>query len=149
MRPEYHLLAGRRLLAVLRREKAFRTVAAAEAADGRWTFRRVGLINPRVGVRPAESDTDVAILETGRKGGGMLRFSDGKRYTWVNVNSRGWEWAFTLEDGTVLVRFLVRASVSEYEGDVQVESAGRGLEELNLLLLLGWYLVVISLWSAR
>jgi len=148
-RAENHLVAGRDLFAVLRRETAFHTVAAAEAADGRWTFRRVGFFHPRVSVRPAGADMDIAIVETGKMGSGMVRFSDGRRYPWVNANSQGSEWAFTRQDGTVLVRFLVRASLRKYEGVVQVESAGRGLEELSLLLILGWYLIAISLWSAR
>ena len=149
MRGEYHLVAGGNFLAALRRETVFHTIAAAEAADGRWTFRRVGLFQPSISVRPAGSDVNVAILETGKTGGGILRFSDGRRYTWVNANSRGSKWTFTMEDGTVLVRFLIRASIRKYEGVVQVEPAGRGLGELSLLLLLGWYLIVISIWSAR
>ena len=54
------------------------------------------------------------------------------------------------EDGTVLIRFLVGVSFWRgLRGVVQVHPAARGLSDFSLLLLLGWYWIVLSLWTVR
>ena len=142
LRNEYQLIADGKTLASLRWEKAFGSLATAEAADGRWTFKRVGFLRPRVTVRAEGSEADVATLEPGWMGSGVLQFSDGHRYRWANTSFWGGEWAFASEAGTVLVRFLPGYSRKK-RGTVHVESEARTLQHLSLLLLLGWYLVVL------
>jgi len=141
LRAEYQLIADGKALASLRWKKAFGSLATAEAADGRWTFKRVGFLRPRVTVRAEGSVADVAVLEPGT---GVLQFSDGHRYHWVNTSSWGGEWAFASEDGTVLVRFLFPMASLRMRGRVQVEPEARTQQDLSLLLLLGWYLVVLN-----
>jgi hypothetical protein len=142
LRNEYQLIADDKALASLRWEKAFGSLATAEAADGRWTFKRAGYLRPRVTVRAEGSEADVATLEPGWTGSGVLQLSDGLRYRWANTSFWSGEWAFVSEAGTVLVRFLPGYSRKK-RGTVHVEPEARTLRHLSLLLLLGWYLVVL------
>ena len=87
LRAEYQLIADGKALASLRWEKALGSLARAEAADGRWTFKRVGFLRPRVTVRAEGSVADVAMLEPGT---GILQFSDGHTYHWVYHQLPGW-----------------------------------------------------------
>ncbi len=141
LRAEYQLIADGKALSSLRWKRAFGSLAKAEAADGRWTFKRVGFLRPRVTVRAEGSVAGVAMLDPGT---GVLQFSDRHRYHWVNTSSRRGEWAFASEDGTVLVRFLFPMASLRMKGTVQVEPAAGTQQDLSLLLLLGWYLVVLN-----
>ena len=55
----YELRAGEEIVGTLCWERG--SLAVAEVAEGRWTFKRVGCWRPRVSVRQAGSDTDWAI----------------------------------------------------------------------------------------
>ncbi len=150
LKPEFELSADGKVLATLRLKNVVGSLTEAEAADGRWTFRRTGwFFHSRVTARSAGTQTDHVVVVRGRMGSGMLRFSDGRGYNLMNESPQGSQWAITAEDGTVLIRFLLGVSLRGLRGVVQVHPAARGLSDFSLLLLLGWYWIVLSLWTVR
>jgi hypothetical protein len=136
--------------ATLRFETALGTLATAESAEGRWTFKRVGFLNVRVTVREVGSETNLAVYEPKLWGDGVLRFPDGRTYEWKAMNFWGTQWCFADAQGQVVFAFKPerdRPKLSELfktQADVEVGPAGQGLAELALLVLLGWYLVILQ-----
>jgi len=59
------LRAGDDLVATLRFQRG--SLADAEAEGHHWTFKRQGFWQPRVTVRLAGSDADVAVFRSGRR----------------------------------------------------------------------------------
>ena len=134
------LYAGDAPLGLLRREKAFGTLARAEAAEGAWTFKRVGCFHPRITVREAGAETEVAVLTVGLCGGGQLTTAGGGSYRWV---ARGFwrpRWLFLDAAGAPLAEFRGGG----WRGRVTLAAAARRLPELSLLVLLGWYCIQLA-----
>lgn len=138
---EYTLLRDRTTLATLRFGKRMGSLASAEWGNSRWTFKRVGLFRPRVTVRVQGSEKDIAVFELGWSWTGTLRFSPGPSYRWTSVSFWSQEWAFLREDGSAAVRFWQRALGRK--GRVKIESDSERLADLPVLVLLGWYLLVL------
>jgi hypothetical protein len=138
------------VVAALRFEQTLGTLATAESAEGRWTFKRVGFLNVRVTVREVGSQTNLAVYEPKLWGDGVLRFPDGRTYEWKAMNFWGTQWCFADAQGQVVFAFKPerdRPKLSELfktQADVEVGPAGQGLAELALLVLLGWYLVILQ-----
>ena len=140
-RRAYELRAGEELVATLRRGRG--SVAAAEVAEGRWTFERAGFWRPRVTARPAGSDTAWASFDAGWAGGGTLDVSGGRRFEWAAANLWHTHWSWREPGGGPLVRFRSRQGLVTIEGRVEVEPAAATLPELALLVPLGWYLLLL------
>ncbi len=82
----FELRAEDDLVGSLRFETAFGTRATAQTADASWTFKRVGFLNPRVTVREAGAELDVAIYQPKFWGDGWLAFPDGRVFHWKSTN---------------------------------------------------------------
>ena len=169
LRQEFELRAGEETLATLRWQKAFGSLALAEAADGRWTFKRAGFWQPRVTVRAAGSDVDIAVFKPeGWSGGGALTTERGSTFRWAGKGLWRSQWTWHGPDDVELVRFTggqglktegwmtlaaVAATLPEVaqlddlyrpvpEGERVPPAAA--LPELGLLVTLGWYLLVLA-----
>jgi hypothetical protein len=125
----YELRAGEEVVATLGWQR--RSLAVAEAAGHLWTFKRQGLWHPRVTVRAAGTDVDVAVFHPSWMGGGTLELAPGRRLVlrWQT------EWVWQDEVGATLVHFT--------EGPVEITPSAASLSDLSLLVLLGWYLLVL------
>ncbi len=80
----FELWAGDDVLATLQFETLCGSLATATSAEGSWTFKRVGFFNPRVTVRKAGEEVNLAVYTpkwTGREG--ILEFPDGRVFHWV------------------------------------------------------------------
>jgi hypothetical protein len=110
----------------------------AEAAAGRWTFRRAGFWHARVIVSLAGSDSAVAVFTARWMGTGTLELSAGRQVHWSAAH------AWQADDGTPLVEFTGRQTLIKLEGTVALTPAAVGRPDLALLVLLGWYLVVLQ-----
>ena len=73
MKDTYELRSGAELFATLRWQKG--SLFLGEAAEGRWTFKRMGFLRPKVTVRSENSSTDLATLAFSGSGG-RLEFPD-------------------------------------------------------------------------
>lgn len=140
---QYELRFGDELVATLRFQKAFGSLAVAESEDGHWTFDRIGFWKTRTIIKKGDSDTEIAAYQTNVwKGGGNLIFPDGRKYVMVhNVWKSRFE--FRTEAGETLIEinnsgaFRLSATVRMYRKAVQIP-------EFPLMVLFGSYLVVMA-----
>lgn len=141
-RMNYELRAGDELAAELRFRSAFGSFATGETADGCWTFKRVGFFQTRVTIRECGEETDVATFKNNTwRGGGTLELTGGTK---ILATTSFWQTKleFTTESGGVLVRFDTGGMI-HLNATVEIEAAAAELKELPLIILLGWYLVVM------
>lgn len=167
MKQEYELRAGDEVLATLRWQKTFGSLALAETAEASWTFKRSGFWRPRVTARPAGSEDDIATFEPKWDGSGTLTTAGSRHFRLVNANFWRSEWAWRDAGDAPLVRFLNKqvfrtesqvvlspeaASLPETAqlDDVyqpvppeRLAPPSAALAELPLLVTLGWYLLVL------
>ena len=135
-RPVRAEATGTERVAILRWQRGAQAVA--EAAPGRWTFRRAGFWHPRVIVSLAGSDRAVAVFTARWTGTGTLELSAGRQVHWSAAH------AWQADDGTPLVAFTSRQGLITLEGTVALTPFAVGAPDLALLVLLGWYLVVLQ-----
>jgi hypothetical protein len=139
---EYELRAGDELLATLRWVRRLGTLALAETARERWTFKRAGFWRPRVTVRAEGTDADLATFEANWSGGGTLATGDGQHYQWRAANFWHTKWHWTDAAGTPLVQFS-SSQILKQSARVEVTQAGADVPDLALLATLGWYLLIL------
>jgi hypothetical protein len=137
----FELHAGDEVVATLRWERA--SLAVGESGDHRWTFKREGFWHPRVTVRLPDSDDNAAIFQPGWAGGGALELPDGRRLRFGAANfwHSQWDWQDTA--GRPIVHFKSHHGFLKTEGDVEIEPDAVQLSELPLLVVLGWYLLIL------
>lgn len=140
---QYELTAGPDVVGGLKWESMFGSLATAEAAEGTWTFKRAGFLSPRLTVRKAGSDSDLAVLQIGFKGDGVLRGPERRSYQWQRTDFWRSEWAFASETGRLLVSFSPDFSLLKHAATVKVEPEALALEDLSLLVALGWYVMLL------
>lgn len=129
------------LVATLRFEKG--SLATAEAAVGSWTFKREGLWRPRVTVRRAGNDRNIAAFRPHMGGIGELTFNDNREFQ-LTSNPLGSEWIWKVGD-QVLIRFSGPHGLIKANGTVEVKPDAAALTDLSLLVTLGWYLILLHL----
>ena len=136
----YELRFSGEVVAGLRFEKAFGSLATAESVDGSWTFKREGFMKPRVTVRVEGSDANVAVFHQNLSGGGAIEFQDGRRYLWRCTSFWGSEWCFLTPEDHRVVQLKVNTSLFRNGAQVTVQTA---VADVALLAMLGWYLMVL------
>ena len=104
-------------------------------------MKRVGCLRPRVTVRAEGSDVDELVYQPAWSGGGELVFASGRRFTLAKASFWRQEWMFTGPGGTEIVRFHRGMTMSKAR--VNCSAAGAGIPELPMLLLVGWYLLLL------
>lgn len=141
-RMEYVLRAGEEEAATLKFRSAWGSLATAESGDGCWTFKRVGFFQTRVSIRACGDETELATFRNNTwSGGGTLEFPDGRAFrATTNLWQTRLEWQSAEE--VPLVCFHT-GGVIRQSAQVEVELHGGTLAELPLLIVLGWYLVVM------
>ncbi len=150
MEKRYELRTAEGLYGTLQFENNWGTLARAETADGNWTFKRVGFLNPRITVRRAGSEQNLAVYAPKFWGDGLLELG-GRRYHWKCGNFWASQWGFAGPDDKFI--FLLRQGTDEFKlsdllkiqahVDLMPEAHGNG--DLPLLMLLGWYLLILHL----
>jgi len=139
----YELRSDSDILGTLTWQKAYGTIAKAESSDGCWTFKRTGFFSPKVTVREVGSDTDIAVMTGSLAGPDTLRLRDGCTFRWVATNFWETACAFTDTNGTKLVQFKPGPELLKQTAFVEISASANELPELSLLMLLGWYLLVM------
>jgi hypothetical protein len=142
-RSAYELRAGDEVVALLCWQKACGSLADATAGDSHWTFKRAGFWHPRVTVRVPGSDADVAIFTARWTGTGTLELPPERRFHWGAANAWQSQWAWQDTEGAPLVHVKGRHGLVKIAGQVEITPAAVALPELDLLVTLGWYLVVL------
>lgn len=140
----YELKAGEEVVGNLQWIKSTGSLADAVAADGHWTFKRIGFFSPRISVRVHGQDTDSAVFQPQWTGGGMLEFPSGPRLAWGSSGFWPSRWLFRNASGEPLVEYEPCDSLLKRAAAVKGTPAGLAMAELSLLVLLGWYLMLLE-----
>lgn len=142
MKREFDLVDEDEVVARLNFRSGFGSFATAQAAQGIWTFKRVGFWKPRVTVRADGSETEIAVFENNTwSAGGTLHLADSRAY---RASTNFWMTSFEFQgiDDQPLVRFRKVGGMFHLSCKVEIEPAGARLEELPWLVALGWYLAI-------
>ena len=142
-RMEYELVDGQEQVASLHWQKAFGSLAHAVAAEGQWTLKRAGFIRAHVTVRPVGSSEDVARIDVDSSGAGTLEITDGRRCRWVCANQADAEWAFLDASNEPIVTFADPQLMVKAKGKVQIAPGAVRSSDITLLVVLGWYLLIL------
>jgi hypothetical protein len=130
--------------------KSVGSLAQAETSEGRWTFKRVGFFSTRITVRKSGEENDIAAFKPNLMvTSGVLEFSNGNKYQWHSANF--WETKFEFKDanGEIVVTF--RSGVEDpklkdwfkTQARVEIAEHKNNLPELSIMILLGWYLIIV------
>ena len=150
MERSFELRAGEELAGTLEFRSSFGSLALARTAEASWTFKRVGSFSPRATARREGSERDLVVYtprwlgqsgEIALEGGEHLRFAA----------TGFWGTRFTLSDaaGQTLATFGPEpeahrlSDLFRAQAVVGVDPAASSRPDLGLLLLFGWYLVVL------
>lgn len=139
VKQRYDLRTGDELLATLAFER--RTLANAECAAGRWTFKREGFWRPQVTIREIGSESNLAVFRPHLGGGGELSAGDGEPYHFKSANFWSTEWIWQHQDRTLVA--YKRGDGFGMKAGVDIAPEARQLPQLSLLVVLGWYLMVL------
>lgn len=142
---QYVLGAGERVLATLNWPKTFGSLAEGRIGEETWTFKRVGFWRPAVTIRkPETGELDVGrfVMDWRR---GDLVLPGGVRYRWDQLSFWKAEWAFFDAAGKDrLVEFLPENRFFKMSMEARIHSSAETCRDLPLLVLLGWYLLVMA-----
>jgi hypothetical protein len=137
---EHELRAGEDVVATLCFQRG--SLADAEADAQHWTFKRQGFWHPRITVRVPGSDADIAVFHAHWASGGTLEFADGRTVRLASANFWQSEWVWQEKDQP-LIRFKGRHGIVKAKGAVEIQPGAAGLPDVPLLVLLGWYLILL------
>ena len=148
-RRSYELIRGRESVARLRWTGFHGAMAEGEFFLARWTLQCVGSLSPLVRVRVAGAQRDAAIFRPKTGGEGLLLCAGCGLYAWRACDIRASEWAFFGSDGSRVVSFRFESPrhwnhVMKVEGVMEVAPWAESLPAHPLLVLTGWYLVVLQ-----
>jgi hypothetical protein len=139
-----------RLHARLRIERPSGTLATGESAEGAWTFKRVGFLNPRVTARAPASLEDVGVFTPAWGGGGSFAMARGKTMRWTPGALFGPSAQLLRPDGLILALFhTVKQGLSvtdlfRTEADVEILDPAWHEPDLSLFLVWTWYLMILA-----
>ncbi|HNQ78283.1 MAG TPA: hypothetical protein PK747_04690 [Acidobacteriota bacterium] len=146
----FELRSGPGLMGKLIFGSSMGTLATAETASGIWTFKRVGFLDPRVTIRVAGKEEDIAVFAPRFWGGGNLELRDGRGFKWRSINFWSTRWGFTDRREMPVVDFIPGnaepglSGIFKHEAEVKVDGSAWSLPELPLLIMAGWYLMVLQ-----
>ncbi len=141
----FRLQAGEDCVGELYWTKWFSDHAVAQSAHGTWHMDRPDFFADRVIVTDPTTEQKAAIFVKGCFGDGTLTMRDGRKYEWARTKAFRNYWALFDEGGNAV--FEVRAGMRwfKHEADVVLHAAAGEETQLPLLILLGWYLVFMSI----
>ncbi len=142
--PAYSLLSGDRPLVDLRWERPTGSLATARSSGGTWSLKRGGFLGPHVTIRTSPDGTDLARLEVHLRQG-VLDVLGGRSYRLRRAGLLVPAWQVTDATGRRLAHIEpVRVDSRLEGGSVEVAPEARGLADLPLLLVVGWYFIVLA-----
>jgi hypothetical protein len=143
LKRSYELTNGVETLATLVWEKSLGSLARAETASGVWTFKRAGFVAPRVTVRLADSEKDIAIFQPNWTGAGTLELQTGDRFRWQSSGFWNPTWSFADSTFIPIVSFKADNALWKENAKVEFGTKAQQCPSLPILLCLGWYLMLL------
>lgn len=140
---DYELCDGESIIGTLKFRSKYGTLATAESTDGQWTFKRVGFFSPKISIRQAGSDVEIATFKfsTWNEGGEVV-LQDGTKFRATN-NFWHTRMAFIDDQDQVLLKYPDIGGMFRRSVTLKVYPAAGGIEKLSWLVMLSWYLVVM------
>jgi hypothetical protein len=151
LRRRFELRSANQQIATLEFRKVLGSLAVATSASGQWTFKRTGFFKPRITVRKADEESDLAVFHPNWLcTSGALLFADGRAFNWRVANF--WVTQFAWVDRTGRASITYQSGVEDKSlGDlfknqarVDIEPSARAAAEVPLLVTLGWYLIILQ-----
>ncbi|MFZ2448786.1 MAG: hypothetical protein WAW37_20680 [Syntrophobacteraceae bacterium] len=142
----YELYAEDRLLGELCFKAdgtAYGVLTIAGSATQRWTFKGTGILKPRVTIREAGANVDMAVYRHRFRGDGWLEFVNGSRFLWKSTSF--WRTGRGFYNARKELLFVLKPKLFDLlkiQSVVEIEAQWHDLDELPLLLLLACYLRV-------
>jgi hypothetical protein len=121
-----------------------RSLANGETAWQKWTFRRDGFWTQRVTIRARDS-SDAVVVKVAWTGGCTLELSQGRqvRFGAANFWRTRWQWSDVATEAP-LVQFKSHpGGLMKFGGQVAIDMPAIAYPELPLLIVLGWFLLVL------
>lgn len=149
--PDFELQGPHGVYATLTFLDAERSLARIRTAEGTWTVKHLGLLNPVITLREEGSDANLAIFHPHALRHGKLQFEDGAVFDWAWLHQAGPGGAFLDGAGRPLVhlqahlgRELTSPSTDLETCDVDLDMNPAAHYRQALLAALGWYLVQLD-----
>lgn len=150
MERSFALRAGDELVGTLEFRSSFGSLALARTAEASWTFKRVGSFSPRATARLEGSERDLVVYTPRWLGqSGEIALESGERLRFASTGFWGTRFALSDAAGTTLATFGPEPEAHRFtdlfraQAIVGVDPAASARPDLGLLLLFGWYLVVL------
>ncbi len=139
------------LYAKLKWNKMYGSLATSESRAGRFTFKRAGFLRPSITVRREDSDLNIAVMRFQGPAivsslasvKGTVDFETGGSLTFKKVGVRNPRWAFYTRSETPIIEFRKIRSVKP-RVEVVIMDDHRRIANLDILLILGWYAIVLD-----
>ncbi|MFN2238550.1 MAG: hypothetical protein ABR524_04105 [Thermoanaerobaculia bacterium] len=130
-------------LASIRWLSGHETLANGQWGADIWGFRRYGFLHPKITINPTEGTGPSGRFEPNMSGGGILQLKDGQEFRLFGNFWRG-EWRWADAAGHDVLEFKRDFAVMEKnEGHLTWLSDETLPVISHLLILLGWYVVIL------
>lgn len=123
----------------------FGSLAMARVAGRSYTLKRTGFLHPRITVRKAELEEEIANLRAEWGWGerkGTLEFMSGLSLVFLGPSLKHRRWAFLLNDREA-VTFHRNPRTLGVSGTCSVQGMPKGYDPL-LICLIGWYFIILA-----
>jgi hypothetical protein len=141
---EFTLSAGEAPVARLRWLQAGGSLATAETAEGSWTLKRGGFLNPHITLRKPGGGENLARL-TAHLSHHEIQIARGASYRFHRAGLLVPAWKVTTEEGGEVLHIEPGREGRKLEGGAVVAaSTAVDLPDLLLLAVIGWYFIVLA-----
>lgn len=128
-------------VATLEWRSAYQAFAIGTTATGQWSFRLEGFFRSWVTIRRLSRDEPPALFRALPSFNGKLELPDDRLLSW---DSNFWltKWIWSAPDGLEIMR-MSRHLTLRTEGTLEWDARVTTIDELPMLALLGWYLIIL------
>ncbi len=127
------------------------TLARVETAEGIWTLKHLGLLNPVTTLREEGERTNLAVFHPHALRHGKLAFADGAVFDWAALHDDEPGGSFLDIEGRPMVRIHARPPAERPQpgapldsGMVELGQAPRARWRHAILATVGWYLLIVD-----
>jgi hypothetical protein len=137
---EDELVSEDDVVGVLHWASSWSSLAIAESADGKWSFKRIGFIHPKISIREFGKDVDLYFADIGWGGEATLILPDQGAFRWTPHNWHR-KWILQDKEGKEIMSIELDGIV-KVNGKVTIDHSSIPTPTLSLLVLLGWHLIM-------
>jgi hypothetical protein len=130
----FELQSGDEVLAMLYPREGTNSMIV-EAADGHWELKRRSFWNSEIVITELPSQAEIAVVRRGRNK--RVTFVDGRLFTLTQSSYWRNDWVWLNDEATPLIHYQRGKRLA-------VEPTAFSLPELSLLVIAGWYLIMLQ-----